>query len=195
MSKSPKMSYQWKMDEQFKRHDPKKETGAKAYKKQLVHAEDFAAMTPDGKVMGTNAWGRPEALFVYGNDRTTQREYACDVDMKKLTNDQGEPVILITGLHILCPKCGSPIYVKGSGIPGGREIVVHWDKMTRSNVDGKYRPLLSIDGHIGCDYLHSEITGINESRSGANLINKCGWRGGIIKGRCFDHSFDLVKGS
>ena len=197
MSNQRKMTYQWGMEEQFQKHDPNKDktAGRKKYEAQLVHQDDdITALTPTGKVMATNAWGRPEGFFTYGSDRTTELEFACDIDMTKLKNSAGEMEYVATGLHALCPKCGSALYVKGKGIPGGREIVVHWEKMTRSNVDGKYRPLISVDGHIGCDYLQSEITGINESRSGANIINKCGWRGGIINGRCFDHTLSSGLG-
>lgn len=196
MSSQRNMTYTWGMEEQFQKHDPKKgkTAGRKKYEAQLVHGEDIQAMTPTGKVMATNAWGRPEGFFTYGNDRTTELEFACDIDMTKLKNSADEMEYVATGLHALCPKCGSALYIKGKGIPGGREIVVHWKKMARSNVDGKYRPLISVDGHIGCDYLASEITGINESRSGANIINKCGWRGGIIEGRCFDHTLSSGLG-
>jgi len=189
----PNKPYTWSMDEQFKKHDPKKESALK-YKSEIVHSDDIEALTPNGKVMATNPWGRPEGLFLYGNDRTTQLEFACDLDMTKLKNAQGIMEIKITGMHLLCPKCGSPLHINGAGIPGGQEIVVHWNKMVRSNTDGKYRPLVSVDGALGCDYSDADISGVQQSRSGANVIMRCNWRGGIIEGRCFDHSIRSVKG-
>ena len=88
MSNQPNMTYTWGMDEQFKKHDPfkAKTAGAQKYEAQLVHGDDMEAMTPTGKVMATNAWGRPEGLFTYGKDRTAELEYACDIDMTKLKN-------------------------------------------------------------------------------------------------------------
>ena len=71
-----------------------------------------------------NDFGRPEAMFLYGNDRTTQIEITVDIDMAEVVKAGATPTrggvylpkdkdVDIVGANLLCPKCHSPLYVKG----------------------------------------------------------------------------------
>lgn len=152
--------------------------------------ENIAAMIPGAKVLGLNEMGRPTAYFVYGNDRTTEREFEADIDLTKVMEGNQE-VIKCVGMQLLCPKCGSPLYVRGEGLDNGKQIIIHWDKMVQSNVDKKYRPIVTVVGDFQCDYSDAEITGVAKSRA-SNVIMRCNWRGGIIEGRCFDHTPTII---
>ena len=180
------------IDQQFVKHDPKKPThtgSQSAMQKRMIDAESMEALTPNGKVMGLNEFGRPTAMFVYGRDRTTEREFEVDLDLQKLGNE-----VECVGAQMLCPKCGSGLYVRGKNLPDGHDITVHWNNMTRSGVDGKYRPLITIDGVIGCDYSDAEISGVKNSRA-SNVLMRCNWKGGVYRGRCFDHTPQIIKAS
>jgi len=202
-AKLKKDSRSWDtLDSQFKKHDVKNDgnTYSAHFTKsgQLVdtsnlNQHDLAAMMPDSKVLGLNELGRPTALFVYGNDRTTEREFEVDLDLQQTQRADGESVIECVGMQLLCPKCGSPMYIKGAGLDGGHEIFIHWDKMTRSNVDRKWRPLVSVDGTFGCDYSDAEIVGVRASKA-SHVVMRCNWRGGVMEGRCFDHSPTVLTG-
>ncbi len=161
----------WSLDKQIKKHDVSKQ--AIAQKGQLA----------------TNHFGRPEGLFFYGTDQTSQWECSVDLDLQKMnvgTAEKPKMEVQVVGMQMLCPRCSSPLYIKGKMIPGGREIVVHWDKIMRAEADGLFRPLISVDGPVGCDYYDSEISNIGKA-SASDVIMRCGWRGGIINGHCFDH--------
>ena len=147
------------------------------------------------KVLGLNSFGRPEGLVVYGNDPTTQLEFAVDLDLKKVTDPvSGQEVIDVVGMQMLCPKCQHAIYLRGKGLPNGQEIVAHWDEMTQSGADGKWRPLVSVDGWFGCDYTDAEISGVSKSRA-SHVVAKCNWKGGVHRGVCRDHTIQLVRGT
>ena len=153
----------------------------------MVDAASLEALKPDSKVLGLNEFGRPTCMFVYGKDRTTEKEFEADLDMQRQQDKKlGTDEMHVVGMQMLCPKCGSPLYIRGGNLPGGHEITVHWDSLTRSNVDGKYRPLVTVEGTFGCDYSDAEISGISASRN-ANVIMRCNWKGGIYRGKCFDH--------
>lgn len=160
----------WKLKDQFKKHDPIKQ-----------------ATMQKGR-LATNHFGRPEGLVLYGSDQTSQLEFAVDLDFQQVnigTVEKPNVIITVAGMQMLCPRCGSPLYIKGLML-GGREIVVHWDKILQSETDGLFRPLVSIDGPVGCDYYDSEMDDIGKA-SASSVIMRCGWRGGIINGHCFDH--------
>lgn len=136
-----------------------------------------------------NDFSKPEGIFIYGN-RGSEQEFTVDLDIKRINNGTAENPIYeehVVGAQMLCPRCSSPLYVKGKTIPNGSEIVVHWDLPIRSDVDGLKRPPISIDGVIGCDYYDFEINGTSKNRN-SNVSLKCGWKGGIIGGQCFDHT-------
>jgi len=181
------------IDTQFVKHDVKKPThthaGTSAMQRRMIDAESMEALTPEGKVLGMNEFGRPTAMFLYGKDRTTEKEFECDIDLQKLGDE-----VHCVGAQLLCPKCSAALYVRGEGLENGHEIVVHWNNMTRSTVDGKYRPLITIDGVIGCDYSDAELSGIKASRN-SHVVMRCNWKGGIYRGRCFDHTPQIVKAS
>lgn len=158
----------WTMDNQFKKHDIKNQ-------KRLG---DIAI----------NDFGKPEGFFVYGN-RGSQREFTVDIDVHYVNLGTAEKPDMkeeVVGAQLLCPRCGSPLYVKGEKFPEGHPIVVHWDVPIRSDVDGLLRPPVSIDGVLGCDYYDFEINESARSRN-TNVSLRCGWKGGIIGGQCFDH--------
>jgi hypothetical protein len=160
----------WKLKDQFKKHDPNKQ-----------------ALMQKGK-LATNHFGRPEGIVLYGSDQTSQLEFAVDLDFQQVnvgTIEKPNVIITVAGMQMLCPRCGSPLYIKGLML-GGREIVVHWDKIVQSETDGLFRPTVSIDGAVGCDYYDSEMEDIGKA-SASNVIMRCGWRGGIINGHCYDH--------
>lgn len=175
-----------KIDTQFKKHDVKKDYN-QGMQSRLVDSSNMEALTPNGRVLGLNEFGRPTAFFVYGNDRTTQQEYECDIDL----SDQAGQLECV-GVQLLCPKCGSPLYVRGANLPNGHNIDIHWNNMTRSSVDGKFRPTLTIEGTFGCDYSDAEISGVRNSRN-SNVLMRCNWKGGIYKGQCFDHTPKIYK--
>lgn len=136
-----------------------------------------------------NDFNKPEGIFIYGN-RGSEQEFTVDLDIKRVNNGTAENPVYeehVVGAQMLCPRCSSPLYVKGKSIPNGVEIVVHWDLPIRSDVDGLRRPPVSIDGIIGCDYYDFEINGTKKNRN-SNVSLKCGWKGGIIGGQCFDHT-------
>jgi hypothetical protein len=180
------------IDQQFVKHDASKPThtgSQSAIQKRMIDAESMEALTPNGKVLGLNEFGRPTAMFLYGNDRTTEKEFECDLYMAKVGAE-----VQCVGAQLLCPKCGAGLYVRGASLPDGHEIVVHWNNMTRSGVDGKYRPLITIDGVIGCDYSDAELSGIKASRS-SHVVMRCNWKGGVYRGRCRDHTPQIIKAS
>jgi hypothetical protein len=161
----------WKVKDQIKKHDPSRQ-----------------AIKQKG-TLATNPFGRPEGIFFYGSDQTSQLEFSVDLDLQKRnigTEEKPNVIVETVGMQMLCPRCSSPLYIKGKGLPNGREIVIHWDKIVQSECDGLFRPLVSVDGPIGCDYFDSEISDIGKA-SASNVVMRCGWRGGLINGHCFDH--------
>ena len=55
-------------------------------------------------------------------------------------------------------------------------------------------PTISIDGVLKCDYYDYEIVG--SSSEGGNMSKgmsmSCGWQGGVVKGKMFDHEKGLI---
>lgn len=159
----------------------------------------------DGQ-MAVNEFGRPEAMFVYGKAQdAAPTEFTVDIDMAEVRADENilkgregmyQPAhydVDIVGAQFLCPKCYSSLYVKGKNMPDGKEIIVHWDKMVQSQNDGLMRPLISIDGVLKCDYYQYEIvgSGVGGSQS-KGMSMRCGWQGGLLQGKMFDHSNGLI---
>lgn len=135
--------------------------------------------------------GLPEGIFVHGSDRTVEREFSVDIHCR-LRADVGPAVavaaegLLVEAVQFLCPRCGNGLRVEGATLGGdGRPITVHWDRLMRSSIDGKFRPPITIEGTLRCEYLDSEISGVPQPGGGSG---KCGWRGGIYLGRCLDHT-------
>ena len=175
----------WTMDKQFKAHDPN-EGRNQLRDARLVDAGRLSPIEVAQQI-GLNDFGRPEGVFVYGKDRTTEREFACDLDLSEQRDNMGQVHIICVGVQLLCPRCGSPLYVKSKGLGGEHDIELHFDKLSRSTNDGKLRPTFTVDGHFGCDYSDHEISGVTPGAD-PRIQMRCGWRGGIIKGRCFDHT-------
>lgn len=156
--------------------------------------------------MAVNEFGRPEAFFIYGQSKdSAPTEFTVDVDMSEVRKDTPssgrggmyQPAhydVDIVGAQFLCPKCQSALYVKGKNMPDGREIVVHWDDMVESSNDGLVRPTISIDGVLVCDYYDFEILGTSNlgNNMSKGMSMRCGWKGGLIKGRMFDHKKGLI---
>jgi len=180
----------WTMEEQFAPDTPRHRVSERYKARQIDATTKKRVKRP--KELGLNAFGAPEAMLLYGKDRTVELEFACDLTVTRLVED-GHDMLVCAGLQLLCPKCKSPINIRGHGIPGGRPIHVHWDQMRRSNVDGLWRPSATVEGTFGCDYYESEIVGQKQSRA-SKVSMPCGWRGGIDRGRIFDHSISVVKG-
>lgn len=165
---SKKTAPVWTMANQFKKHDAKNQ-------KRLGQT-------------AINDFGKPEGIFLYGG-RGSQQEFSVDIDVHYInlgTAEKPEMKEEIVGIQLLCPRCGSPLYVKGAKFSEGHEIVVHWDVPIRSDADGLLRPPVSVDGVIGCDYYDFEINETTKNRN-SNVSLRCGWKGGIIGGQCFDH--------
>jgi hypothetical protein len=177
-----------KFENQFQKHDVRK---GQQYRK--------------GR-MAVNEFGRPEAMFVYGQAQdAAPTEFTVDIDMAEVRTDSVDngragmyqPAhygVDIVGAQFLCPRCHSALYVKGKGMPNGKEIVVHWDNVVQSQNDGLFRPTISVDGVLKCDYFDYEIVGSGSGGGGMSkgLSMRCGWQGGVINGRMFDHKEGLI---
>lgn len=155
--------------------------------------------------MAVNDFGRPEAMFVYGKAQdAAPTEFTVDIDMAEVRVDQisngrdgmYQPAhynVDIVGAQFLCPRCHSALYVKGKNMPDGKEIVVHWDEMVQSENDGLFRPLISVDGVLKCDYYGHEIIGSGTGGGQSEGMSmRCGWQGGVIRGKMFDHANGLI---
>lgn len=133
-------------------------------------------------LLARNAFGNPEGCFVYGR---APMDYmvAVDLDLKTVTEADGVVREHVVGVNLLCPRCGSSLYVHGKHHANGREIIVHWDKMILNDQDGQVRPPITIVGMaLACDYSDNEINGIISPRT----VSKCGWRGMVEDGKCFE---------
>ncbi len=165
--------------------------------------------------MGVNEFsGEPEALLMFNPG--TLRGHAGQAGIRpgdiELTGDimlhpteykPGDEVptdafwynrklYVVAGLRMLCPICGMSLLIqgrvnpKGNDTGSGRQIIVHWDKMTQSTVDGKYRPLVTVDGSPSvCDYLNKEI-GLGQEHG------VCGFRFSIEMGRIYRNDGRIV---
>lgn len=155
--------------------------------------------------MAVNDFGRPEAMFVYGKAQdAAPTEFTVDIDMAEVRTDQisngregmYQPAnydVDIVGAQFLCPRCYSALYVKGKNMPDGKEITVHWDQMVQSENDGLMRPTISVDGVLKCDYYDYEIVGSGAGGGQSQGMSmRCGWQGGVIRGRMFDHKGGLI---
>ena len=137
--------------------------------------------------MDVDRYGRPFVFYTYGKDNGSTEEHAAEVDIKKVVEDGNESLIYL-GLQILCPKCSAPLYIKDPSMPGGKNAIhVHWDKMTKSTVDGMVRPLVTVDGTFKCDYSDRDWSG-QKSTEGSAVHLPCGWEGGIYMGKMMDHT-------
>ena len=101
------------------------------------------------------------------SENSAPTEFTVDIDMSEVRKDvpqsgrggMYQPAhydVEIVGAQFLCPKCMSALYVKGKNMPDGREITVHWDDMVESSNDGLFRPTISIEGVLKCDYYDFE---------------------------------------
>lgn len=136
---------------------------------------------------GMGKYGQPELHFEYGRDHASKVCFACDPDLiVQFDKATQQKRVLCLGVTILCPRCMMPLYIRTPDSPRtGRithDVEIHWSDRRVGN-DGYWRPAFTVSGHFGCDYLTSEATGV----SGPRAAIRCGWRGGILRGRCFDH--------
>jgi len=162
-----------------------------------------------------NPFGMLAGIFVATGIDGQEYEYEVDLDLHERPGE-AEPSALVGptmddalkgrtvfqqrrpdkeclwGIQLLCPRCTAPLYVPSTDHPApktvARQIVVHWDKPSKSNADGKMRPPVTVVGPIRCDYLQSEMSGIR-----GPTAMRCGWTGVIDHGKAFDHS--VVKGA
>lgn len=153
---------------------------------------------------GMSPFNIPEGMFVYtkggrveGVRGAEEVEFTVDLELKKLTHRGIDIGVVLLGIQFMCPRCNMGLHVNSeeSKAPGARKITVHWDKITPSQVDGKHRPLVSVEDALSCDYSWHEINGV---LSPPNPVHsKCGWRGMLEEGRMYDHaksSLVLVAG-
>ena len=64
--------------------------------------------------------------------------------------------------------------------------------MVESQNDGLMRPTISIEGVLKCDYYDYEIVGLSAGGQSKGMSMRCGWQGGVIRGRMFDHKNGLI---
>ena len=130
----------------------------------------------------------PQVIFYYGKG---DQKMECHADITTAVHPVTRQIHVVD-MVFLCPKCGGTLGIDGIGTGGEQQIYVHWDKPLRqSQIDAQFRPLVTVSGWFGCDYLEGErsSTGhINKGRAGVGVA-RCNWRGGIVNGVCFDHSF------
>lgn len=142
--------------------------------------------------IGVNARGEPQALVLYGKP-PMQLEFSVDLVIGRPLehNDTNlshcvfmadyAPYIYVRSADILCPRCCSPHTVWSEKVaPGGRQIEVGWDKPIQCEADNLWRFPLTVSGVIHCEYLDSELTGINAK-------GRCGWVGKIENGIAYDY--------
>jgi hypothetical protein len=145
------------------------------------------SVDPRRGLSGINQYGMPEGIFMYGRDRTVATDFVVDIDIAPKTEKlTGKPYIEILGIHLMCPRCMQPLFIRTINLPTGvsrpaHEIEVHWsDRHTAK--DGYWRPTFSVGGPIVCEHEWRTSQKATPDTSGF-----CNWRGGIIRGRCFDH--------
>lgn len=142
--------------------------------------------------LGLNPMGAPEGYYVYGKGDQLV-EYTCDIEMMRTGETLAEKARIL-GLQLLCPRCSGPMHIRGPHLPGGREIIVHWDKMTASTQEpGVVRPLVTVVGAFSCDYLDSETNGIVAPKHAQIRTGKCGWRGSLDTGRLYDDPLQIHR--
>ena len=161
----------WALDQQITRHNLTPQN----------------SVNPELRLPGINRYGLLEVHFEYGNDMA-RVYHAGDPDLV----DEIDPVtglkrIVILGITICCPRCLMPMYIRTPASPRKDRVThhveIHLNDPWKAGEDGYWRPTFTVDGTFGCDYLTSEATGMTGPR--ANL--RCGWKGGIIRGRALDH--------
>lgn len=136
---------------------------------------------------GVNGYGLPEGIFTYGRDRTVAKDFVVDIDLaQKFDKINNRPYLEILGIHLMCPRCLQPLYIRTANSPGGvgrpaHEIEVHWD-VRQVAKDGYWRPTFSVGGPIKCENQWK-----TSKLATPDTVGFCGWKGGIIRGRCFDH--------
>jgi hypothetical protein len=169
-------------------------------KDQIVtHDVDAETGLATRRVLGMSPFNEPEGYFLYargsrvdGIKHLDEVEYACDLSLEKVEKDGVMVGIRVLGLQFMCPRCSMGLFVPSTHNPGaqingnGRNITVHWDQMRRAESDGKYRPAVSVEDPIACDYSWHEINGIPQPPS-SHVISRCGWRGVLEEGRLYDH--------
>ncbi len=143
---------------------------------------------PRRMLPGFNRYGNPEGIFTYGKDATVAQDFVVDIDIApkhdKLTGQTG---VQILGVHLMCPRCLQALYIRTADSPSGvgrpaHEIEVHWSRRKAAK-DGYWRPVFSVGGPIRCENMWKTST-----RATPDTLGLCNWRGGILMGRCFDHT-------
>lgn len=154
---------------------------------QVVRHNVDKGVDPRLQKIGFNQYGAPEGIFTYGRDATTAKDFVVDIDVAprhdKLTG-RTEPVVL--GIHLMCPRCLQPLYIRTADSPSGvgrpaHLIEVHWHRR-RTAQDGYWRPTFSVGGPIKC-----ENTWRTSKVAQPDTPGLCNWRGGIINGKAHDH--------
>jgi len=159
------------MDAQFQQHQPR------------------IAVRP---TLGLNAMGAPEGFYVYGHGDQL-RECSCDIEMMRVGQTIDEKARIL-GLQLLCPRCWGPLHIRGPHLDGGRQIIIHWDRMTQAQSEpGVVRPLVTVVGAFSCDYLDSETNGIVAPKHAQIQAGTCGWRGSLELGRLYDDPIQIHR--
>jgi len=133
--------------------------------------------------------GELQGFYAYGRDNASAVHFSADILLAagkaKKTDFLND--LEIRAINFICPRCWNTLLVWAPGMTPdnvGHETVIHWDKpFVLSPDDGKHRPTFTVDGPLSCEYLDSEITGVGQPNGGGG---KCGWRGYIEAGKCYD---------
>lgn len=175
---------------------------------QIVGHKAEVATRPE---LGMSPFNIPEGFFVYARGKqiggvtsAEEVEYACDLHLQKIEKDGIIVDAVCLGVQFMCPRCSMGLFIPAT-IPqaqrqnmaaasskaapqisdNARPVYVHWDRMTQSQKDRKFRPLVTIEGAIACDYSMHEINGVAQPIG--NIQNRCGWVGILEEGRLYDH--------
>ncbi len=164
-------------------------------RQQIVAHKAEVATQPE---LGMSPFNIPEGYFVYAQGKRVKGirsvdevEYACDLHLQKIEKDGEITGIVVLGMQFMCPRCSMGLFIPSALHPGSsdsghaRPMEVHWDKMTQAESDKKFRPTVSIEGPIACDYSWHEIDGIPCPPTAIRV--PCGWVGVLEEGRLYDH--------
>ncbi len=155
---------------------------------QVVQHRENRGVDPRLKQPGINQrYGTPEGIFTYGNDATSARDFIVDIDVAPRHDRlNGKTDVVVLGIHLMCPRCLQPLYIRTADSPSGvgrpaHLIEVHWERR-RVAQDGYWRPTFTVGGPIKC-----ENTWRTSKVATPDTPGLCNWRGGIINGKALDH--------
>lgn len=144
-------------------------------------------VNPALRLPAINQWNMPEGIFYYGKDRTVEQPFQVDIDIApKHDRLTGITHLSVLGIHLMCPRCLQPLYIRTADSPSGlgrpsHQIEVHWHDRKVSE-DGFWRPTFSVGGPVKCENQWK-----TSKRATPDTTGFCNWRGGIWRGRCLDH--------